>query len=118
MRRRIFNNRNVYYEEKIKETKELPVKTSLCGYGHDEIVLNKKDVEILIDTIQINPIEVQNILENWYVRFYEPLHKCEDCGQKKEDVEKIICPYHKEISDEENEIYLCEKCYNERLLDI
>ena len=44
--------------------------------------------------------------------------KCDDCGEKKEDVVKTICPYEEEIYDEKVECQLCDNCYHERCMDI
>ncbi len=44
-------------------------------------------------------------------------YKREDCGTT-EDVEKTTCPYIEDIYGEVVEVFLCQKCYNERCMDI
>ena len=44
--------------------------------------------------------------------------KCDDCGQEKEDVTYTPDPYAEEIHGEENWMYLCGDCYQQRLWDI
>jgi hypothetical protein len=46
-------------------------------------------------------------------RAAEPL-TCEDCGEKKEDVTEVDCPYRKELYGESVPATLCHGCYRER----
>lgn len=43
--------------------------------------------------------------------------KCEDCGTT-ENVEETACPFADEISNTRVEAILCDKCYNERAMDV
>jgi len=45
-------------------------------------------------------------------------HKCESCGQYKEDVEYRENPYNAEIYDDYSEHWLCDNCSWESSMDI
>ena len=46
------------------------------------------------------------------------MNTCDDCGEKKEDVELTTCPFAEEIHDVKEYCYLCDDCLKERALDI
>lgn len=46
------------------------------------------------------------------------MKKCDYCDQEKEDVYYRNNPYQYEINDNEDDILLCDDCYNNLLGDI
>lgn len=43
---------------------------------------------------------------------------CDCCGKDKSDVVLCIDPYYEDITGEEVETYLCDKCYQQAIDDI
>lgn len=40
---------------------------------------------------------------------------CDDCKREKPDVEETVCPFAKEIHEEDVPVKLCVHCYEERM---
>lgn len=44
--------------------------------------------------------------------------KCQDCNKEDDTVHETVCPFVKEIYDEEVQVIIRDNCYHERCMDI
>lgn len=102
---------------------------SVQGVCQDKIVA-EKTLKVLSDEYFYqnkyafdNQIDEYNSRIFWRIREV-PLFlttanlRCDDCKERKEDVEKTFCPYSEEINETQIEAYLCNECYKKRIEDI
>lgn len=46
------------------------------------------------------------------------IKKCQDCGEKREDVKDTLCPFALDMFDECRNVTICSDCYQDRCDDI
>ena len=75
MKRALFFKRNLLYPGGTLKEQISSIYQNLHGSPHDELILEKTDIEEMCNLIKTNPEKLKTILEDWFVKFAEPLEE-------------------------------------------